>query len=109
MIPSLLFSQVIDGAAHGDRMEPSGEFGVAAKLRQSLPDGQPHFLANIARVVFVAHDGLDESEHVRVMLPHEDAERAFVTRLGASQDLGIGREGDWLGHGGRKRQWIVMG
>ena len=91
MIPPLTLSQVIDGAPYRDRMNPRREFGVASKLRQPFPDCQPHFLANVARVMFVAHDGVDEPEDVRIMLPHEDTECRFVARLGAAQDPGIGR------------------
>ena len=58
-------------------------FASPRKPGSLFPNGEPStFLADVTCVVLVTYDGMDETEDLFVMRPHENTKGRFVTRLG---------------------------
>jgi riboflavin synthase len=87
-------AKFVNRAADCNRVHPGAELRVAAKFREAAPRGQPHFLADIPRRVFLPDDGDNEPEDRFVVRLHQFAKRFLLPGPGALEQsaLGVGRE-----------------
>lgn len=81
--------EMVDGAAHRDRVQPGGELRLAAEAVEFPPRDHPHVLGDLPGVGLVAHHRKNQAEDRGVVRPHEVAEGRLIARLRAAHEPGL--------------------
>lgn len=83
---------MVQGAARGYRVQPSGEARFAAKLRQLMPHGDPNVLAYVARIGVIAQNRMHQTKDAFVVQPHQFSESRLIAATRGSDQGCLGGE-----------------